>query len=229
MQASHLINIYLEVGSKRTFAGAIDWPGWCRSGRDESSAMVSLFDYGPRYARALKGTRLEFRPPPVLADLVVAERLKGGTTTDFGAPEFPPSADSEPVDGQDIRRLQSILRACWRAFDNAAASARGKELRKGPRGGGRNLDGIVQHVLGAEEAYLARLGWKRERGSPLEMGRIREDIVKALAAAANHELPELGPRGGRYWTPRYFCRRAAWHILDHAWEVEDRAASSANT
>jgi hypothetical protein len=46
--------------------------------------------------------------------------------------------------------------------------------------------------------------------------------AKALAVAASGEMPETGPRGGALWKPRYFVRRSAWHILDHAWEIEDR-------
>jgi hypothetical protein len=36
------------------------------------------------------------------------------------------------------------------------------------------------------------------------------------------ELAERGPRGGIRWPARYYVRRAAWHVLDHAWEIEDR-------
>jgi hypothetical protein len=43
----------------------------------------------------------------------------------------------------------------------------------------------------------------------------------AVRRAEGKEL-RLGPRGGVHWTPRYFVRRAAWHMLDHAWEIEDR-------
>jgi hypothetical protein len=25
------------------------------------------------------------------------------------------------------------------------------------------------------------------------------------------------------WTARYFLRRAAWHVLDHVWEIEDKS------
>ena len=25
------------------------------------------------------------------------------------------------------------------------------------------------------------------------------------------------------WPPRYAARRLIWHVLDHAWEIEDRA------
>jgi hypothetical protein len=40
--------IYLEVGSKRVFAVAMERPGWCRSGRDEDAALKALVAYGPR-------------------------------------------------------------------------------------------------------------------------------------------------------------------------------------
>jgi hypothetical protein len=50
----------------------------------------------------------------------------------------------------------------------------------------------------------------------------RQAVLGALRAAARGEFPLLGPRGGRRWTPRYFVRRDAWHVLDHVWEIEDR-------
>jgi hypothetical protein len=51
MARSNKIDVYLEAGQKRTFAGALAWPGWCRNGRDETSALQALFDYGPAGAR----------------------------------------------------------------------------------------------------------------------------------------------------------------------------------
>jgi hypothetical protein len=46
--------------------------------------------------------------------------------------------------------------------------------------------------------------------------------LTSLEAAARGELPRVGPRGGLRWTPRFYVRYSAWHILDHAWEIEDR-------
>jgi hypothetical protein len=86
-QAANNIDVYLEIGKKRTFAGAIEWPGWCRSGRDEGSALQALLDYGPRYASMLRAARLGFHAPADVAAFVVVERLAGNTTTDFGAPD----------------------------------------------------------------------------------------------------------------------------------------------
>ena len=220
------IPVYLEVGSKRTFAGAIDWPGWCRSGRDEPSALETLLSYGPRYARVLQTVHLELALPAALSELAVTERREGNTTTDFGAPAAVPAADERPIDDEALDRLAALLRACWLAFDSAAGAAEGKSLRKGPRGGGRDLLGIVHHVLDANRAYLAKLAWKPvidPEASPVDqMDQMLDEVLKALAAAAAGELPSTGPRGGKLWLPRYFARRAAWHVLDHAWEIEDR-------
>ena len=225
-QSLNKINVYLEIGQKRTIAGAIDWPGWCRVGRDEAAALQALFDYGPRYARVLYTVRIEFQTPAAVSEFAVVERLGGNATTDFGAPSLAPSSDTKPVDDTELQRLQALLKACWQAFDTAVQTAKGKELRKGPRGGGRDLEGVVQHVLGAEAGYLARLAWKVKQGEAEdlseELGRTRQAVLNALAAAAHGEVPEHGPRGGVIWTPRYFVRRVAWHVLDHVWEIEDR-------
>ena len=224
--SSNSISVYLETGKKRTFAGASDWLGWCRSGRDERSALQALFDYAPRYARVLRAARLGFQAPADASAFTVVERLKGDATTDFGAPALAPSSDAKPVDDAELRRLQVLLKACWRAFDAAAKAAKGKELSKGPRGGGRDLEKITEHVLGADVAYLSRLAWKREKSGAESLSedltRTRQAILKALAAGVRGELPAQGPRGGVVWVPRYFVRRVAWHVLNHAWEIEDR-------
>ena len=214
------INVYLEVGERRTFAAALDWPGWCRVGRDEAAALRALLDYGPRYARILRRTRLGFQAPRDLSALVIVERLKGNATTDFGAPDLPPAGDEQPLDDSELRRLQTLLKACWRAFDATVEKAEGEVLRAGPRGGGRALDKIVQHVSGAEVSYLSALGGKVAQSEP--PAGVRQAILKTLEASAHGEIAAYGPRGGKRWSPRYFVRREAWHVLDHVWEIEDR-------
>jgi len=226
-RSTNQIDTYLEIGSKKTFAGAIDWPGWARSGADEPSAIQSLFEYARRYQQVVVTAQPNFHAPGEASEFRVVERLEGNGTTDFGAPDASPSQDQAPVDPAELLRFQTLLRACWAAFDRAVAAARSRELRKGPRGGGRDLEKIIRHVLGAEAAYLGRLGWKfkeGETGDPdQELARTRDAILMALTASVGGELPAQGPRGGLHWTPRYFVRRVAWHVLDHAWEVEDRS------
>jgi hypothetical protein len=227
-RSAHQIDVYLEVGKKRTLAGAVDWPGWCRSGRDEGTALQALLDYGPRYAQVLHEARLGFQAPADLAAFVVVERLAGTATTDFGVPVVAPVSDTRPVDDTELARQQALLQACWHAFDAAATAAAGKELRKGPRGGGRDLEAITRHVLGADAGYLAQRAGKLAPDDTAnlreELARTRQAILDGLAAAAHGEVAPRGPRGGVRWTPRYFVRRSAWHVLDHAWEIEDRSA-----
>ncbi|MBM4131914.1 hypothetical protein FJ250_12970 [bacterium] len=219
-----VVPVYLEIAPKRTFACAVDWPGWARHGRTEAEALASLLAYGPRYAQALKGARLGFTAPVAPAQLVVVERLTGNATTEFGAPAVAPSCDAERAcDAATLKRLEAILRCCWRAFDAAVAAADGVELTKGPRGGGRTLAQIVTHVVESDANYLGALGWKAPKvGEPAAM---REAIVAALRASAAGEIPETGPRGGRRWTARCGARRIAWHVLAHAWEIGRRASA----
>jgi hypothetical protein len=127
----------------------------------------------------------------------------------------------------DLKRFEKILGAGWRAFDDAVESARGKTLATGPRGGGRSLEAIVTHVIGADAGYLAGVGWKAPKGArPAEQLTVtREAILAALRASAAGESPAKGPRGGVRWTGRYFVRRVAWHVIAHVWEIQRRAST----
>ncbi|HYT30348.1 MAG TPA: hypothetical protein VEN82_06190 [Actinomycetota bacterium] len=217
--------VYLEVGSKRVFAAALDWPGWCRGGRDEEAALQALVGYGPRYAAALGPAAGPFAPPKDPSALDVVERLEGNATTDFGAPGAVPASDERALRSSELERLTGLLQACWAAFDAAARDAEGSALRKGPRGGGRELGAIVSHVLDADRAYLARLGGEYRPGSDGgvadQTAGLHATIIEALSSRARGE-PPVGKRRSTPWPPRYAVRRSAWHALDHAWEIEDR-------
>jgi DinB family protein len=220
--------VYVERGNKRVFAGALAWPGWCRSGRDEDLALEALTEYGPRFAQVIGRRVPRFRAPRGPGDLLVVERLKGDATTDFGAPSLAPKSDGRPIDAKELARLRSLLEAGWAAFDRAAVAAAGKKLRKGPRGGGRPLGKIVEHVIDAEGAYIRKLAVRPpDAGKDPAVGLrvMRKAALDALSHGVTDGIPAKGPRGGTYWKPRYFVRRVAWHALDHAWEIEDRSMS----
>jgi hypothetical protein len=220
------MDVYFEIGQKKTIACALDWPGWCRTGRGEEAALETLLVYAARYASVLHGAGLDFASPSGPSAFRVVERLEGNATTDFGVPGLVPRADQQPVDDADLARFAALLQAYWRAFDAARSAAAGHALRKGPRGGGRELEAIVEHVVGAEAGYLAQLGWKTGKDGAQDpearLSRTRAAVLEALPAAMRGELPARGPRGGLRWPPRYFVRRAGWHVLDHLWEIEDR-------
>lgn len=219
--ADATVQLFLEVGTKRVFAGALDWPGWSRGGRDEEAAIENLLAYQDRYAAVVDRGGVPFigNAP----EFVVVERLRGGSGTDFGVPSVAAAADGRQLDAPEVSRQSQLLRACWAAFDEVVAAARAAqvELRKGPRGGGRDLDKIEAHVLEAEVAYLSQLGSRSPR--PVTAAAVRETALAALAACARGEPVAAPSKAQRPWSPRYFVRRAAWHVLDHAWEIEDRS------
>ncbi len=221
------MDVYLEVGSKRIFAAALDWPGWSRSAKDEASALQMLLDYAPRYQRAIQPSGLALNAPASIAELNIIERLQGGSGTDYGVPGMQPRVDSLPVSEEDLEKFRAIFRALWQAFDSTLQAARGRALRTGPRGGGRSLEQIAAHVMEAEQGYLTMLGASltaEQKSAPPELKAaiLHEAILYALGASARGELPTSGPRGGRRWGARFFTRYAAWHLLDHTWEIEDR-------
>jgi hypothetical protein len=228
MAKDSTIPIYLEVAPKKVFAGAIDWPGWCRSGRDEEGAVAALAAYAPRYARAIgRGLAADITSRPVdPATFDIVRRLKGGAGTDFGVPSLPAPTDSDPIDPDETERLAQILSRSWAAFDAAAEAADGIELRKGPRGGGRDVHKMVGHVIEADEAYVRQLGTrvpKRSTDVARSAKRVREVGLAAFRARALGDPVAEPSRVEKPWSPRYYVRRAAWHALDHAWEIEDRA------
>ena len=202
----------LEVGSSRAFASALDWPGWCRAGRDEHAALTALADYLPRYAPVI--ARAGLATPP--DTFTVVERVPGNATTDFGAPGEVAAADHEPLPAELADRLASLVEAAWAEFDSIVAVTP-EELRKGPRGGGRDRDKMVNHVLGAEAAYARAVGLRHKvpaLGDTGAIASLRTDLLASLRAAS----PDTK------WPARYAARRIAWHVLDHAWEMQDRAA-----
>lgn len=215
-------DVYLEIGKKRAFASVPTWPGWCRGGKDESSALQALVDYSPRYARALSLERITFPLPVTPACLTVTDSYSECASADFGVPDQPIPQDALPITPVEQEFFQKLLSACWKAFENSVTSAAGHELRKGPRGGGRELQKIIAHVRDVENVYLRQLGGIPTANNLQGIQSQREEIIETLATAIRGELPACGPRGGIRWTPRYFVRRMAWHELDHAWEIEDR-------
>jgi hypothetical protein len=212
-----VLKVYLEVGRQKVFACALDWPGWARSGRTEELALSALDEYAPRYAEVCGVAGVRFAPG---RELTVVERVPGNATTDFGAPGAVPDADRAPLTAAAARRSAALVRAAWDVFDRVAAASP-PALRKGPRGGGRDRDKMIDHVLGAEAGYARQLGIKHKPpalGDVEAIETLRADLLEVLAKASDGTAPV--PKG---WPPRYAARRIAWHALDHAWEMEDRA------
>ncbi|WP_226900237.1 hypothetical protein [Nonomuraea phyllanthi] len=206
-----MTRVYLEIGPKKAFACSLDWPGWCRVAKGEEAALDLLMDYAPRYRVVADRAGLAFQP----AEPVVVARVPGSDMTDFGAPYAVPDLDQEPVEAAEAARGVALLRAAWELFDETVAASP-EALRKGPRGGGRDLSRIVDHVEGAERAYARKVD---VRHRPYKAEGDRDRMRAELAAVLSRPWEPPQTTG---WPPRYALRRAVWHVIDHLWEIEDR-------
>ncbi len=195
--------MYLEVGKKSTFACAFDWPGWCRRGQDPTDAVEALISYIPRYA-VVAGP--SFRP----GEVEIIGELPGNATTDFGAPGVVGDWDREALTPKEAARLAGLLERTWTTLDAVVAGAPAS-LRRGPRGGGRDRDAMVEHVREAERTYGRKFGVRVAPRTPwVQQRQLYLDSIKK------------GDLGGA-WPLRYVVRRMGWHVMDHAWEIEDRS------
>lgn len=208
--------IYIEQGAKKSIAWSQQWPGWCRVRKNEAEALEALRECVTRYRRIAARAGLLFEP----GELVVVERLPGDGLTDWGAPSVLAPADTAPVDLEEARSAAVLLRAAWDTLADVVTTAP-SALRKGPRGGGRDRDEVWRHAVEAERTYARKIG---VRLPPF-------DVHDASAVAALHQeiiavvsRPSSGgPLAPGGWNARYALRRMAWHVVDHAWEIEDRS------
>ena len=210
-----MTDIYVELGGKKAIAWSLEWPGWCRIRSSETAAVQALIDYESRYRLIAQRAGLDFAP----GDLVVVERLQGNANTAWGVPSVMASAESRAIDAATAQRYVALLRASWDILEEVVATSP-QELRKGPRGGGRDRDEIRGHVIGAERTYARKIGVQHK---PFEM-----DDKSALNAMRNEIADVLSkPSDGKPlvdggWNASYAVRRITWHVVDHIWEIEDR-------
>jgi hypothetical protein len=213
----------VEAADKKVFVWAVEWPGWCRAGRTEEAALEALADYLPRYAEVTR--RAGQRLPETAAgsftvvDFTVVDRVAGDVTTEVGAPGAVAGSDREKVTPAVARRAVALLEAAWDTLGEVAAAS-SPTLRRGPRGGGRDRDKMLAHVVEAEASYARKLGIRHKPPAFDDADAVkalRVEIVEALGRPSDGSAPV--PKG---WPPRYAARRLVWHVLDHAWEMQDR-------
>lgn len=219
------VRVLLEIGAKgrRVVAAATDWPGLDRWGKTEDDALKKLTSYLPRYAGVAERAGM--------ADafgrqrrIEVVERYPGSSSTDFwGIAHVPSETEREVLSAEDLERRLELLQACWSYFDDAAAHV-SAELRPQPRGGGRSRDQIIRHTYADEPEQFSR---KVEVRTPLDevlsadgLARHRQESLDAIRAYNAEAKP------ARTWPIQFLVRRTAHHVMDHAWELEDRDLTS---
>jgi hypothetical protein len=209
---------------KRAVAFAIDWPGWSRGAKSADLALETLESYRERYrpVTELAGMRDEF---DAAGPLEVVEDKVGTGSTDFWGISFSPSSTEQgPMTDADMERGITLLQACWAYFDAVAARV-SPEMRKGPRGGGRDRDRIIRHTIRTEsEDFAKQVGLRIPEEGALTPEGLREHRRAYVAAMRAYNAGEVARRM-RSWTLPFLIRHSAFHTLDHAWEMEDKDLS----
>jgi hypothetical protein len=202
-------------------AFGLDWPGWSRGARSDDLAMETLEAYRERYRpiTELAGMVAEFDAAGPLE--IVEEQVATGSTDFWGISFAPSSTEHGPMDEAEFDRKITLLRACWAFFDEVAARV-SPEMRKGPRGGGRDRDRIIRHTIRTEsEDFAKQVGLRIPEEAALTpegLRRHRESYVEAMRAYNAGEVT----RRMRTWTLPFLIRHSAYHTLDHAWEMQDK-------
>jgi hypothetical protein len=214
------IRVMLEAGpkGKRVVAVAPDWPGLERGGKSEEEALERLQGYVQRYAPVaeLAGMQNSF---PTGASFDIVERYPGTGSTDFWGISFAFSEfDKAPVSNDELERELALMQACWAFFDGVRARV-SAEMKKGPRGGGRDRDQIVAHTFGTERDWAKGLGVITPQGVMLtDEGLATHRAAYCEGIRAYHAEGKISGK----WPLRYLIRHTAYHAMDHAWEMEDK-------
>ena len=222
------MRLTLEVGpkGKKVVAVAPDWPGFERGGANPEAAMERLRAYLPRYAKIAKLAKLETSFAKNAAFEVV-ERYQGTGSTDFWGISFAfSSIDKQEMTLSELKRELALMRSCWAYFDDVRSRV-SSEMKKGPRGGGRDRDHIIRHVILVEQDWAAGVGVQmphEEMPNDAELKAYRGAYCDAI-----QEFHAQGKMAGSRskWPLRYLIRHTAFHTLDHAWEMEDKDLTSA--
>ena len=210
--------------AKRAVAFALDWPGWSRGAKTPEQALETLESYRERYRPIAHSAALahEFDAAGPLA--VVEEHVGTGSTDFWGISFSPSAAEHGTMPAAELERGITLLRACWAFFDAVAARV-SPEMRKGPRGGGRDRDPIVRHVVRTEsEDFAKQVGLRIPEEAALTPEGLQDHREAYVAAMRAYNAGEV-PRKMRSWTLPFLIRHSAFHTLDHAWEMEDKDLS----
>lgn len=214
------IRVMLEIGpkGKKVVAVAPDWPGLARGAATGEAALERLLAYVPRYTPVTNLAGMEAAlVNTTVADVV--EQYPGTGSTDFWGISFAfSSIDQQTMADEALERELALMRACWAFFDDVRARV-SPELRRGPRGGGRDRDHIVRHTFAAERDWAKGLGVLTPEETMLtDEGLTAHRDAYCNAIRALHAQRKMA----RTWPLRYLIRHTAFHTLDHAWEMEDK-------
>ena len=174
-------------------------------GRTRHAAIETLLDYVERYRVVTDRAGIEFRPGPDRR-----RRAAGG----FG--------------DDRLRRARRDRRA--RAPPRSASRKRSGSPRSSARRGTCSTTSSPEHPPSSARGHEAAGGtatrWCNTSSRP--SSRTPASSGSTSRSSAPISAATSSPRSGQRptdtaWPVRYAARRIAWHVLDHAWEIEDRS------
>jgi hypothetical protein len=223
------VRVVIQRGPKgrKSVAFSLDWAGWERGGKTGERAFETLEAYRPRYRpiAELAGMSDEF---DAAGPLEVVQDVPGTPSVDFWGISFSPSSlETEPMSAADLERGITLLQACWTYFDAVGARV-SPQMRQGPRGGGRDRDRIIRHVIRNEsEDFAKQVGLRIPEEAALTPDGLRSHRENYVTAMRAYNAGQVARRM-RSWNLPYLIRHSAYHVLDHAWEMEDKDLSGEN-
>lgn len=219
------LRVTLEIGpkGKKVVAVSPDWPGLERGAKNAEAAIERLQSYLPRYVQVAKLAGMD-RDFADLTTVDIVEQYPGTGSTDYWGVSFAfSSIDKQDLSNAELERELTLMQACWAFFDDVRLRV-SAQMRKGPRGGGRDRDRIVGHTIGAEQDMSRKVGVSAPLDAILIDGNLQAyrdaycDAIRAFHAEG---------KMARIWPLRYLIRHTAYHTLDHTWEMEDKDLTAA--
>ena len=216
------VRVVVERGpkEKKAVAFALDWPGWSRGAKTPELAVETLEAYRERYRPIADaaGTGAKFKREGRLE--IIEDHVGTGSTDFWGISFAPSSTEQDPMNAKELDRKIVVLQTCWAYFDGVAKRV-SAEMQKGPRGGGRDRDRIIRHTIRTEsEEFAKRLGLLIPEEAALTQKGLRSHRKNYVDAMRAYNAGE-GKRM-KSWTLPFLIRHSAFHVMDHAWEMEDK-------
>jgi hypothetical protein len=222
---AHGVEIVIERGKKKSVAYAPSGPGWSRGASSVDGSIEKLASYADRYrgVAALAGLSDEFPSTPTF-DII--EEVPGtGSTSFWGISFVAATSEQGQMSDEECERKLAVLEACWTYFDRVAARVT-PELKKGPRGGGRDRAQIINHIFVNERQWGRMVGIDTPEDAiltPRGLGTHRDAYLQAI-----REYNAAG-ESPRTWRLQFLLRHTAFHVMDHAWEMEDKDLTMADS
>ena len=228
-----IFHIGLENNNEgiRFQAWALEYPGCFAYGKDEKEVLSNLPAAIRSYAQwvaqresswMVDATKIELKVEDIFTAYCINEAFErvGKSDNEINA-WF--QDDRKPLTAVNIERGLKLL--SWTREDllNTIKSLSKEKLEQTYPNERWSINGILNHVGGAEWWYLNRLGLAFPRAEmPKEpiarLEKVRSYFNETLSKLeGSKQVVEID---GEFWSPRKILRRAVWHERDHTIHIQ---------